>query len=211
MKREVMWAPVGRTGLENLRIERDGNSWIADGVILGLRDGRAFRCIYAVTCDRAWNVRQVAIDIPDGDPAVLRLRADGKGGWETALGEPQNELAGALTVDIAATPFTNTLEIRRLNLQPGEAKDVVVAQVDIPSLALRPARQRYACIAAATAAVPGRYRYEDASGFSAELTVDADGLVIDYPGLFVSAWSNATADGGAAAPGIEPGLDDPKG
>jgi hypothetical protein len=31
-----------------------------------------------------------------------------------------------------------------------------------------------------------RYRYEslDGSGFSAELAVDADGLVLDYPGLF---------------------------
>ncbi|MBL8670923.1 MAG: putative glycolipid-binding domain-containing protein [Alphaproteobacteria bacterium] len=211
MKREAMWAPASGTGLESLRLERDGNSWVADGIILGLRDGRPFRCIYQLTCDRAWNVRQVSIDIPGGEPAVLRLRADGKGGWETALGEPQNDLAGALTVDLSATPFTNTLEIRRLRLEPGQAQDVVAAHVDIPSLALRPARQRYTCLAAATATTPGRYRYEDSSGFAAELTVDADGLVIDYPGQFARAWADAATDGGGAAPGIEPGLDDPKG
>jgi uncharacterized protein len=49
-------------------------------------------------------------------------------------------------------------------------------------------RQRYGCLQAR--ADGGLYRFEALpSGFTAELPVDADGLVLDYPGLFRRAWS----------------------
>jgi hypothetical protein len=45
-----------------------------------------------------------------------------------------------------------------------------------------PERQRYGCLEAQ--ADGGLYRFEALpSGFTAELPVDADGLVIDYPGF----------------------------
>jgi uncharacterized protein len=51
-----------------------------------------------------------------------------------------------------------------------------------------PERQRYGCLEAQ--ADGGLYRFEALpSGFTAELPVDAEGLVIDYPGLFRRAWS----------------------
>jgi hypothetical protein len=51
-----------------------------------------------------------------------------------------------------------------------------------------PERQRYGCLEAQ--ADGGLYHFEALpSGFTAELPVDAEGLVIDYPGLFRRAWS----------------------
>jgi uncharacterized protein len=51
-----------------------------------------------------------------------------------------------------------------------------------------PERQRYGCLEAQ--ADGGLYRFDAlTSGFTAELPVDAEGLVIDYPGLFRRAWS----------------------
>jgi hypothetical protein len=47
--------------------------------------------------------------------------------------------------------------------------------------------QRYTCLEARPEG--GRYRYENtASGFTAELTVDAAGLVIDYAELWKRLW-----------------------
>ena len=50
---------------------------------------------------------------------------------------------------------------------------------------VEPTRQRYTCLERGE--YDGRYRYEDEGlfqGFTADLSVDADGLVLDYPGLF---------------------------
>jgi hypothetical protein len=103
------------------------------------------------------------------------------------------ELEGCVDVDISATPFTNTLPIRRLGLEPGESAELRVAYVDVPELAVGPARQRYEYLE--ERAGGGLYRFEAPpiealpSGFTAQIPVDVDGLVIDYPGLFRRAWS----------------------
>jgi uncharacterized protein len=88
----------------------------------------------------------------------------------------------------SATPFTNTLPIGRLGLEQGESEELTVTYVRVPELLVGPQRQRYGCLEAQ--ADGGLYRLEVLpSGFTAELPVDAEGLVIDYPGLFRRAWS----------------------
>ena len=88
------------------------------------------------------------------------------------------ELAGCLDVDLAATPFTNTLAIRRLRLEVGQSAMARAVWVGAPQLELEVLEQTY------TRTGVDRYRYEvPASGFSAELTVDDEGLVVDYEGL----------------------------
>jgi len=48
-------------------------------------------------------------------------------------------------------------------------------------------KQRYTCLE--LNAHGGLYKYESMeSDFEAELPIDSDGLVIDYPGLFKSIW-----------------------
>ena len=119
---------------------------------------------------------------------VPELLADGEGHWKGRGAESVPELDGCIDVDISATPFTNTLPIRRLGLEPGKSTDVEVAYIRVPELLVGPERQRYGCLEAQVEG--GLYRLEALpSGFTAELPVDADGLVIDYPGLFRRAWS----------------------
>jgi hypothetical protein len=72
---------------------------------------------------------------------------------------------------------------RRLGLELGEVADVNVAYIRVPELLVGAERQRYGYLE--EQADGGLYRFEALpSGFTAELPVDADGLVIDYPGLF---------------------------
>src|SRR5215211_4036020 len=97
-------------------------------------------------------------------------------------------LDGCVDVDISATPSTNTLPIRRLGLKPGQSEELAVAYIRVPELLVGPERQRYGCLEAR--ADGGLYRFEELpGGFTAKLPVDADGLVLDYPGLFRRAWS----------------------
>ncbi|HEX5502042.1 MAG TPA: putative glycolipid-binding domain-containing protein, partial [Thermomicrobiales bacterium] len=110
------------------------------------------------------------------------------GHWTAADGATPPDLAGCLDVDIRVTPFTNTLPIRRLGLRPGESAELAVAYLALPALAVTRERQRYTCLAAGPDG--GLYRYESLpGGFRADLSVDADGLVLDYPGLFRRVWT----------------------
>ncbi len=59
--------------------------------------------------------------------------------------------------------------------------------VSVPDLRLSKFDQRYTCISQHEDG--GIYRYESLnSGFTSELKIDEDGMVVDYPGIFKLAW-----------------------
>ena len=200
MTRDVVWQPWSEPGLEQLRLTETDGGMAADGTILGVADGVPFRALYRVGCDAAGRVREVDVrlmvmgagDPPAGPARTLALRADGTGQWTNAEGRPVPALAGCVDVDLSATPFTNTLPIRRLALAPGGTAELMVAYVALPELCVTAMAQRYTCLERRTpddGRFGGRYRYEGPLGeFSADLRVDADGLVVDYPGLFRRVW-----------------------
>ena len=146
-----------------------------------------FRLHYEITCDSNWNVKKLDLVLLSGSQKSLQIRADGQGHWSTHTGEPIPSLDGCIDVDISATPFTNTLPIRRLELRPGQSAELLVAYVLIPEIELMTDKQRYTCFELNTHG--GLYKYESMeSDFEADLPIDSDGLVIDYPGLFKSIW-----------------------
>jgi len=80
-----------------------------------------------------------------------------------------------------ATPLTNTLPVKRLQLAAGQPREFDVAWVRLRDLRVLRARQQYTRLDTdAGAARQVRYRSVD-SGFTADLALDSDGLVIDYP------------------------------
>jgi uncharacterized protein len=92
---------------------------------------------------------------------------------------PMPEFTGAIDVDLAMTPFTNTLPIRRLGLAVGASADIIVVYVTFPDLAVIADPQRYTRLAERT------YRFESLDGgFVRNIEVDEHGLVVTYPGLF---------------------------
>lgn len=93
---------------------------------------------------------------------------------------------GALDCDLALCPVTNTMPILRLGALRGlEETELTMAWVDLPSLAVRASRQVYSAVEPFDpASGHGVVRYRSADrGFVADLGVDEDGLVIDYPRL----------------------------
>jgi hypothetical protein len=185
MERSILWTPWDGPGLEHLRLVQGDGLILADGLIIGVgeADARPFRARYTIQCDAGWRVRELRVDMLDAANRRLDLMSDGAGHWTGGAGEPLPGLAGCFDVDITATPFTNTLPIRRLALPPGRSSDINVVYITLPELTAAPAMQRYTCLLADGGGA--RYRFESRShDFTAELPVDADGLVEDYPGLF---------------------------
>ncbi len=86
-------------------------------------------------------------------------------------------------MDISVTPFTNTLPIRRLSLKPVESAELSVTYIEGAELQAWAEPQRYTCLEKSDEG--GLYRYLSLDGgFTADLPVDADGLVLNYQGLF---------------------------
>jgi hypothetical protein len=97
------------------------------------------------------------------------------------MARPRPDLDGAEQPDLSVTPFCNTLPIRSTPPDVREGHPFDVAFIDGPALTVTRSRQRYDRLAA------DRVRYVDLGlfkGFTAELTVDPQGLVIRYAGLF---------------------------
>ena len=197
--REVMWSARDQPGLEHLRltwVERGASmsassnaeiAALANGLVIGV-DGQApFRAQYRIACDGNWRARTAQITCLSGDQLTQTLGSDGEGHWFDNAGKSLPALDGCSDLDISATPFTNTLPIRRLALQPGRSTEIAVVYIAVPSLRLSTARQRYERLEDSAAGAVYRFTAL-ASGFTAELVVDGDGLVLDYPGMFQRVW-----------------------
>jgi len=100
---------------------------------------------------------------------------ESRGVWRSS-GQELQELQGCEDADLALTPATNTLPIRRHNLPVGGTESVVAAWVKRPDLGVQALPQRY------TRLTKNTYRYENNTEFSAEIAVDNLGLVNAYPG-----------------------------
>ena len=182
MIRDVMWSAWEGPGLGQLRLAVRDSGVVADGVVLGVAEGRPFRVAYDVRCDANWRVRAARVGTP-GEPPKVELLSDGEGNWTGPDGRAVTYLQGCEYVDISETPFTNTLPIRRLGLAPGDSAEISVAYVDGTELQPWPEPQRYTRLEKGQGG--GLYRFLSLDGgFTADLLVDADGLVLDYPGLF---------------------------
>jgi hypothetical protein len=183
VRQEVMWSAWDAPGLEHLRLAMHNDGVVADGIVLGLTEGRPFRVAYEVRCDVGWRVRTVRVGVPGSEQPGVNVRSDGEGNWTTLDGRAVPELQGCVDADISVTPFTNTLPIQRLGLVPEETAELYVAYVECTEMQVWPEPQRYTCLEKRARGALYRFRSLD-GGFTADLPVDADGLVVDYPGLF---------------------------
>lgn len=174
----AQWIPESGVGAEHLVLTQEGQGFVAQAAVVGQRFGTPYGAHYRIEIAPDWCVRRVSIGLTDG--RQLELFADGAGTWLDATHRRISALDGCIDVDLSATPFTNTLPIRRLGLAQGQRHLIRVAYVAIPALTVELVDQAYTCIE------PNRrYLYEGLfRQFKAELMIDDDGLVEDYPSLF---------------------------
>lgn len=181
--RTICWQPTWNSacegaGLEHLLLTHGA----ADSVVLAMDDdGEPFRLAYRLHWDEAWQLRSADVFLAKGGASrLLGLRTDGKGNWQDGEGRSLAALDGCVDIDIWPTPFTNSFPILRQPMVIGERRSFRMAWVDGPQLTVKPQVQDY------TRLDEKLYLFEslDGSGFKAELPVDEEGVVLDYPGLF---------------------------
>ena len=187
-----MWAATAWPGLEHLEIRERADAIEIDGLVVAHVDGEALRLAYRLRCDADWTTRRLEV-ARHGVAPVLVFESDGMGRWTNGAGTELPELAGCVDVDIAVTPFTNTLPIRRLSWQPGQARDLLMVYVAVPEMTYHLARQRYTCLEIRSGGAV--FRYESGS-FRRDLRIDPDGLVVDYPGFWRRIEPNGRDSGG---------------
>ena len=130
---------------------------------------------YRIKLDDTERVRTVKLERTDG--AVLELFADGAGNWSDDRAEPVSALKGCMDIDIWPTPLTNSLPLWRCAFSIGVAQRFAMAWIDADTMTVKRSEQVYTQLDAS------HFRFQSAN-FERDIEVDADCLVVDYPGLF---------------------------
>jgi hypothetical protein len=193
--RSIVWEKEAGPALESAEVTLSPDALDAVGVAIGSRPV-PYRLDYALETTTGFVTARLYLSVRgEGWRRTLDLRRSEDGRW-TGTGEAEGSrelpppggdtggLSRALDCDLQDSPLTNTMPVLRHGLlQQDGSFDFVMAWVAVPSLAIHASQQRYTALRD----LPGDrrlIRYEGLdSDFSAELTFDADGLVIDYPGL----------------------------
>jgi hypothetical protein len=188
--RSILWRRLDVPGHDAAWLSRAGANagtgagWRIAGSAAFARedDHRPCGLAYVVTCDDTWTTRGARISGWSGDEAVdisIQVTPDRRwfmNGKEIVL------VAGCVDLDLAFTPATNALAIRRLKLAVGGARVALTsAWLTFPALALEPLPQAYRRMS------DRRYEYEaPTQDFSTELVVNDAGFVIEYPTLWTA-------------------------
>jgi uncharacterized protein len=196
MDRLILWSGLDEWRTEAAAVDLTGNGVRATGTQIGVHPV-PYRLEYELDAAEGFVTRRLRVRCEgSGWSRSLDLTRDAGGVWRASYnhrGSPElaaaeadvDELGEALDCDLNFSPMTNLMPIRRhrLNEEPGSA-ELVMGFVTVPELAVRASRQRYEHVSRdGDGAV---VRFIDLglfAGFTADLELDADGLIRVYPGL----------------------------
>lgn len=177
---------------------RDGRMLEATRVLLGqggLRalgrmiraspDAEPLSAEYRLFVDEAGLVSRVTVaSVTAARERQVTVNRTEDGFWiiDTSSGGSRSEFAGALDVDLQFSAMFNTLPIRRLRLhQQASEHEVPMVFISLPELTVELVRQTYRTVSLSDPEQPVvGFTWDD---FAADIVVDRDGFVIDYPAV----------------------------
>ncbi|WP_343700466.1 putative glycolipid-binding domain-containing protein [Chitinophaga sp.] len=179
MRKQIVWKGLYYQMMEYCNIETTETDIRIDGTIVGFGEDEPFSVNYDIVTDSAWQVAALEMAIEKGGECTwISIQRDPDGKW-TQSGHARPEWEHCIDIDISLTPFTNTLPINRLKLPTGEKHHLDVLYINVLKNEVKPVEQFYTRLAENTYLYEGVFR-----DFKAELLVDEDGVVIEYPSLF---------------------------
>ncbi len=159
----LVWELFAAPGREAAQVALGEDLLLARGVQIG----PSWRLDYELETGPGWVTRRLqATAIGEGFRRTLDLEL-GTDDW----------VDGALDCDIAFSPLTNAMPVLRSGLASrAGGEDFVMSWVAVPELTVHASRQRYEHVS------DGVVRFVSLDDdFTADLTLDSDGLVIRYP------------------------------
>lgn len=190
----MLWSGLDSWRAEVVTLELGVDGLDATGTQIGA-DPVAYRLDYRLTAGPAFVTRSLAIDVAgEGWYREMNLVRHDDGTWScetTEHGEAPlppgggdvSVLAGALDCDLARSPLTNLMPVRRHRLHERAGQvDFLMAWVSVPDLGVHPSEQRYEHMRREEDRAVVRYvgRHRDYVG---ELVLDREGVVEVYPDL----------------------------
>ena len=140
-ERIYRWRRLLDPGVEVLRLETLRDQVCASGEIIDAGE-RPFALTYRWVLDAARRSRSLRVQLRCSASCNVVIERIGKSRWMVD-GLERTDLAGCDEIDLSATPFCNTLALRRFGPPPGGAGEMTALYVSFPGLDLAPSRQRY--------------------------------------------------------------------
>jgi hypothetical protein len=175
----ILWRGILLTGHEACRMFYENSQWHLEGTSVLSYERQPCLLTYAIICDNTWHTLIATVIGWLGKMNVnIQIRSDPSHKWWLNDVEVR-EVEGCLDVDLNFSPSTNLIPIRRLNLKVGERANLTAAWLRFPIFSLEPLPQSYERLE------DSLYRYESGDGrFVADLRVNPEGFVLDYPGIW---------------------------
>ncbi|MCU1284038.1 MAG: hypothetical protein JWO13_388 [Acidobacteriales bacterium] len=173
-----LWQFLPLPGLERFELIRVSSGWIVNGTILRIHNQSPIEVRYSVICNKHWETKHVEVSLLDKTLRTVTLEK--KNGRWYSNERLQPSLDDCIDVDLEWSPSTNTIPIRRLKPPLGGSSGTVVAAwLRFPDLVLQPLSQEYC------RTTERNYHYSSMeNGFTAELAVDQNDVVVDYQGFW---------------------------
>jgi hypothetical protein len=205
MQRSVAWSKDAPFGAEFVTVVLDANRLHAAGTAIGTAP-EPYRLDYDLTTGADYVCERVLVAVAgNGWSRRLELARSSGGLWtaETsgsgqvdlpASGGESSLFGDALDPDLGLSPLFNTMPVLRHRIhEGGVADDFLMVWISVPDLSLHPSPQRYTHVDA-RGDDERLVRFEAVGGgFVADVVFDADGLVVDYPGIATRLSGNAAA------------------
>ena len=120
----ILWRRLDHPGHDACRIQLGVEGIRLEGCAVFRESGQVFQLRYSVATDPSMRTRRALVAGYAGSlPVKVEIRASAAGRW-TLNGEEQSKVSGCLDVDLAFTPATNLLPLRRLMLRPRQEADM---------------------------------------------------------------------------------------
>ena len=194
--RLVAWMKADPPGAEAARVELTPDSLRATGVAIG-SDPEPYRLDYELETSSGFATCRVLVrTIGEGWSRQLELVRSPSGTWTQHSGStgsvrlpaPGGDLApvaAALDPDLGLSPLFNTMPVLRERIHEAGSAEFLMVWISVPDLSIHASPQRYTHIE--TRSDGERVvRFEslgEGEDFLADIVFDADGLVLDYPGI----------------------------
>lgn len=187
--RMLSWSGVGGHRLEAARVVLGERSLRASGSLVSAPqdDLDPYAVQYSLSTDELGALRRLVVRVvrADGEQHVTVNRSE-EGIWlvDNGEGAERTDFDGALDIDLAYSPLFNALPVRRLGLHRTAGEhDLPMVFVGLPGLGVQQVAQGYRTLSVGEPAGESSVVSFTSGEFQADITVDGDGLVLDYPGL----------------------------